>query len=199
MLLRVLDVALDCPRRLRNAVRYARLKEICKCHASTTLTPEASIQNSLGKSAVSVGEQSLIMGELLVIPPSGKINIGDWCYVGPDAKIWSMSSITIGDRVFISHGVQIFDNNSHSLSASERHSRYRELRIEGHHLQREKVKSCPVMIEDDVWVGFNVAIMKGVTVGRGAVVGAGAVVVHDVLPYAVVVGNPARSVGSSRP
>ena len=108
-----------------------------------------------------------------------------------------MSSVRIGDRVFVSHGVQIFDNNSHSLSAGERHARYRELRIAGRHLQRERVKVAPVFIEDDVWIGFNVAILKGVTVGRGAVIGAGAVVVDDVAPYSVVVGNPVRQVGTS--
>lgn len=49
-----------------------------------------------------------------------------------------------------------------------------------------------VVIEDGVWVGCNVVILKGVTVGRGSVVGAGAVVTKDVPPYAVVGGNPAK-------
>ena len=138
------------------------------------------------------------MGELLVIPPAGKIVIGDWCYVGPAAKIWSMSSVYIGNRVFVSHGVQIFDNNSHSLSASERHERYRELRVKGQHLCREQVKTQPVVVENDVWIGFNVAILKGVTIGRGAIIGACSVVVDDIPPFTIVVGNPARQVGISR-
>lgn len=198
MLLRFLDVALDSPRRLRNAVRCARLKRLCTAHTSATFTPEASVQNPIAVDAIAVGEQSMIMGELLVIPHSGHISIGDWCYVGPGSKIWSMSSVHIGDRVFISHGVQIFDNNSHSLSAGERHDRYRELRTVGRHLKQEQVTAKAVIIEDDVWLGFNVAVMKGVTVGRGAVVGACAVVVDDVAPFSVVVGNPARQVGNSR-
>lgn len=49
-----------------------------------------------------------------------------------------------------------------------------------------------VVIEDDVWVGARAMILRGVTVGRGAVVGAGAIVTHDVPPYAIVVGVPAR-------
>jgi len=57
----------------------------------------------------------------------------------------------------------------------------------------------PIRIEDDVWIGFNAAIMKGVTIGRGAVVGAGAVVTHDIAAYDVVVGNPARVAGEARP
>jgi acetyltransferase-like isoleucine patch superfamily enzyme len=110
-----------------------------------------------------------------------------------------MSEVAIGHRVFISHGVQIFDNNTHSLSAQERHARYRELRTLGRHLEQEPVKTKPVVIEDDVWIGFNAAVLKGVTIGRGAVVGACSVVLHDVPPYSVVGGNPARKIGESRP
>jgi acetyltransferase-like isoleucine patch superfamily enzyme len=49
----------------------------------------------------------------------------------------------------------------------------------------------PVVIEDDVWIGFRATILKGVTVGRGSIVAAGAVVTHDVPRYAVVGGVPA--------
>ncbi len=59
--------------------------------------------------------------------------------------------------------------------------------------------SAPVKIEDDVWIGFNAAVMKGVTIGRGAVIGACAVITKNVEPYAIMAGNPARKVGESRP
>lgn len=49
-----------------------------------------------------------------------------------------------------------------------------------------------VVIEDDVWLGLNVCVMDGVTIGRGAVVGAGAVVTKDIPPYAMAGGVPAR-------
>ena len=110
-----------------------------------------------------------------------------------------MGDLRIGNRVFISHGVQVFDNNSHSLSATERHERFRELMTLGAHQIRETVTCRPVVIEDDVWIGFNSAILKGVTIGRGAVIGACTVVTHDVPEYAIVVGNPARQVGTAKP
>ena len=50
----------------------------------------------------------------------------------------------------------------------------------------------PVIIEDDVWIGFRATILKGVTVGRGSIVAAGAVVTRDVPRYAVVGGVPAK-------
>jgi acetyltransferase-like isoleucine patch superfamily enzyme len=54
----------------------------------------------------------------------------------------------------------------------------------------------PVVIMDHAWIGARVIILPGVTIGEGAVVGAGAVVSRDVPPYAVVVGQPAKIVGS---
>lgn len=171
----------------------------CSAHATVEIHPDARVFNPLFPKAITLGEETLLMGELLVYPPGGRITVGGWCYIGPGCKIWSMTNIMIGHRVFVSHGVQIFDNNSHALSADERHQRYRELRTMGRHLQEERVISKPIMIEDDVWIGFNAAILKGVTIGKGAVVGACAVVLHDVHPYTIVGGNPARRIGESLP
>lgn len=180
-------------------MRSLLLRWACSAHPSAEFSPEATVSNPLERHAISVGKHSWIMGELRVFASGGRITIGDWCFVGPGSKIWAMSAIEIGHRVFVSHGVQIFDNNTHSLSARERHTRYSELRTVGRHLEQEQVTTKPVVIEDDVWIGFNAAVLKGVTVGRGAVVGACAVVVHDVPPYTVVGGNPACKIGDSRP
>lgn len=55
-------------------------------------------------------------------------------------------------------------------------------------------KDMEVIVEDDVWIGYNATVISGVTVGRGAVIGACALVNKDVPPYAVVVGIPAKVV-----
>ena len=59
------------------------------------------------------------------------------------------------------------------------------------------IRDRPVIIEDDVWIGFNATILKGVRIGRGAIVGANTVITKDVPPYTIMVGNPARAVGSA--
>lgn len=51
---------------------------------------------------------------------------------------------------------------------------------------------APIVIEDDVWCGANVTILKGVTIGRGSVVAAGAVVTQSFPPYSIIGGVPAR-------
>jgi acetyltransferase-like isoleucine patch superfamily enzyme len=52
--------------------------------------------------------------------------------------------------------------------------------------------SRDIIFENDIWVGANAIILKGVHIGRGAVIGAGAVVTRSVPPYCIVAGNPAR-------
>jgi acetyltransferase-like isoleucine patch superfamily enzyme len=197
--MRIVDRLLGRWDRFQQRLQCARLRELCDAAADAEIAPQAVIRNSLGKQAVCIGSQTLFMGEISVTPPGGRVDIGEWCFVGPASKIWAMEKLSIGSRVFISHGVQIFDNNSHSLAAAERHDRFRELRTLGRHLQPETVARKPVQIEDDVWIGFNAAILKGVKIGRGAVVGACAVVVDDVPEYTIVAGNPARAVGKSCP
>jgi len=56
----------------------------------------------------------------------------------------------------------------------------------------QKVSTNPIVVEDEVWIGANVVITSGVTIGKHSVVAAGSVVVKDVPPYSVVVGNPGK-------
>jgi maltose O-acetyltransferase len=60
-------------------------------------------------------------------------------------------------------------------------------------LQEDVVlREAEVVIEDDVWIGFNSIILKGVRIGKGAIIGAGAIVTKDVPSYAIVVSDAAK-------
>ena len=153
------------------------------------------ITNILGdRDAIRIGSNTVVAGQLLTFGHGGRIDIGQWCFVGPGSRIWSAASIRIGDRVLISHGVNIHDNDAHPLDAAERHAQYAGIVTRGHARTGDNVRSAPVVIGDDAWLGFNSIVLKGVTIGPRAIVAAGSVVTDDVPAGCVVAGNPARVV-----
>jgi len=163
----------------------------CRLGRGAKLSRMARIRNISGDSdRIAIGKNSHIQGELLVFPHGGRITIGEWCYVGEATRIWSATSIILGDRVLIAHSVNIFDNLTHPIRAAERHDQVRQVLTQGH--PRElALGEQPVTINDDAWIGAGAFVLRGVTVGRGSIVAAGAVVTKDVAPFCIVAGNPA--------
>jgi acetyltransferase-like isoleucine patch superfamily enzyme len=143
--------------------------------------------------AITIGENSIILGQLLVFAHGGKIKIGDNSFIGEHSRIWSADSITIGNRVLISHDVNVFDNDTHPFDFEARHQHFLAIASTGHPKELD-LGEIRVVVEDDAWIAAKAIVLKGVTIGRGAVVGAGAVVTRDVAPFTVVAGNPARVV-----
>jgi len=111
--------------------------------------------------------------------PSG-VRIGAHSVVNRDVLLDGRMGLIIGDNVSISEGVAIFtlehDPNSPDFAS----------------------RGAPVHIADRVFIGARAIILPGITIGEGAVVAAGAVVTHDVLPYTIVGGVPARPIGERR-
>ena len=98
----------------------------------------------------------------------------------------------IGDRVLIAHNCNIFDSNCHPIDKSDRLNDYLNLLRYGYNNLNGEVAINAVHICDDVWIGANSCVMKGVTIGEGSIVAAGSVVTKDVPSNVVVAGNPAR-------
>jgi acetyltransferase-like isoleucine patch superfamily enzyme len=161
-------------------------KNNCTLGPGGTLCAEAEIGNfSGGADRIKIGERSYIRGRLQTYGHGGQVTIGDWCYVGVRSEIWSMDSITIGNRVLIAHDVNIHDGTAHSANAGERHQHFREIIERGHPTsiaQLPGIQSAPIVIEDDVWISFGVSILKGVRIGAGSIISAGSIVTHDVPP-----------------
>jgi acetyltransferase-like isoleucine patch superfamily enzyme len=150
------------------------------------LLETARIVNLRGdRRAISVGGNTVVGGELLVFAHGGRISIGEWCFVGEGGRIWSANEVSIGSRVLISHGVNIHDCDSHPRDAAERHRHYRELCEKGHPRALDSVPNAPVTIGDDAWIGFNVTVLKGVTIGARSIVAAGSIVTRDVPPDSI--------------
>ncbi len=123
------------------------------------------------------------------------IEIGDYCYIANAALVCS-ERISIGNYVFIAGGVTIADSDFHPIAPAERLADTIALSPLGNRKKRPAIKTIPVVIEDDVWIGFNATILKGVHIGAGAVIQPGSLVIEDVEAGTVVAGNPAKKITS---
>ena len=176
-----------------------RHRKVARLHPTARISHEGWILNPEGSpDRIRIGAHTAVRGDLFVFPHGGRIVIGDWCFVGQQSHIWSAAEVTIGDRVLISHQVNIHDTNGHPMDAAQRHKQSAAILTAGHPKDPGEVLSAPDLIADDAWIGFGASVLKGVTIGEGAVVAARTLVLKDVAPWTIVAGTPAEVIGSSR-
>lgn len=144
---------------------------------------------ALGKAGLIAGEHVTIWGASLCPEAEAVIEIGDYSYVA-NASLACSTRITVGKRVFIAGGVTITDCDFHPMAAAWRMLDTIAISPAGDRRRRPKIVANPVTIEDDVWIGCNATVLKGVRIGAGAVIAPGSVVTRDVEPNTVASGNP---------
>lgn len=133
----------------------------------------------LKASGINIHTNARIVSSVQIFGPKN-ISIGKDTFIGHETLITGSyeSSIIIGDFVDISHRVNI-STGSHDIDMNGKHT-------------AGTGKSKDIVIEDGAWIGMGAIILPGIKVGKKAIVAAGSVVVHDVPPYSIVAGNPAR-------
>lgn len=133
--------------------------------------------------------EDVYVGRQVELGPRERIEVADFtsiqdrCLLVGDVKVGRYCIISL--NVLMTSGRHYYDLQPHWLLRDQ----------DAHVLGNPDLAashSRPIRIEDDCWLGVNSVIAPGVTVGKGCVIGANAVVTHDVPPYVVVVGSPAR-------
>ncbi|BBZ56375.1 WcaF family extracellular polysaccharide biosynthesis acetyltransferase [Mycolicibacterium phocaicum] len=127
-----------------------------------------------------IGKGVLIRPGVRVTYP-WKLIVGDHCWIGDNAVIYTIDQVTLGDQVVVSQEAYL---------------------CAGTHDPRDvsfPVVASPVTIEPECWIAARAFVGPGVRIGRGAVVGACSVVQSDVPPATVVAGFPARAIQKRKP
>lgn len=103
------------------------------------------------------------------------IEFGENVFINASVHMQDQGGIRIGNNALIGHQV-VFATLDHDLIPNK----------------RGNLHPAPIVLEDDVWIGSNAVILKGVTIGEGSVIAAGSIVTKDVPANVIVGGNPAR-------
>lgn len=127
----------------------------------------------------SLGRKSVIEDFSIINNMVGDVIVGNESRVGIGNVV--IGPVTIGNNVIIAQGVVLsgLDHN------------YKDTTLT---ISNQGVSTSLIKVEDDVWIGANVLITKGITIGAHSIVAGGSVVTKDVPPQTIVAGNPAKAV-----
>ena len=166
-----------------------------------SITPNIKIEirQQVEKHFLKIGNKCIVSGNFIFENKDGLITIGDRSFIGGGLFI-STNKIEIGNDVLISWGCTFMDNNAHSTIWSKRKNDVQDWKrgLEenkiGAYKDWNNVKSAPIIVKDKAWIGFEVVVLKGVTVGEGSIIGSRSVVTKDIPDWTMAAGNPAQIV-----
>jgi acetyltransferase-like isoleucine patch superfamily enzyme len=159
----------------------------------------ANLRLGLGARLINLGRQhqariegdSVVRGTLR-LEREGRLDVGRFCYIGDGVIVSAQASVRIAEGTLLAHGVHVFDNNSHPISAEARE-------IQFHRMVGVKDRSAPIVIDaapveigKRCWIGMNSLVMKGVAIGNDTIIAAGSVVSASLPEGVIAGGNPAK-------
>ena len=160
---------------------------------------KSDIYNESGeKDRIIIGHHCRLDG-FLVCKSSGRIEIGNYSWVGDNVHIQCLDHIKIGHYVGIGDNTVIVDNSGHPIEPEDRVKHRMRVAPGGPGYPglgdgSELSESAPIIIEDVAWIGANCLVLKGIKVGEGSIVARNSVVTKDVPSFTIVGGNPAKVV-----
>lgn len=118
----------------------------------------------------------------LLVTAETEIVIEPQAYIGHRCVFYGHGGIRVGRNALLANDVQLICGN-HTFARR------------GIPIRDQPAEEKPIVIQEDVWLAASAIVLGGVTIGQGAVVGAGSVVTHDLPPFSIARGVPARVVG----
>lgn len=175
---------------------HGELPKAVRCGPGTLITGEGAFRRFFSQCdpAIEVGAHCHLDGVQFALGARARLIIGDYVFC-TNTVVLAEEEIRIGSYVFIGFNVAIADTDFHPLDPAQRMLDAIACSPAGKGRPRPPIPTAPVVIEDDVWIGPNCTILKGVRIGAGAFIEPGSVLTRDVPPRARVIGNPAQIVG----
>ena len=167
---------------LRNALytKYLKHKYSLSIGRKSYFLGKADIDT---RKSISIGDNCLFFPWVVLRDWGGYIKIGDNCTINSFCYINGNGGVEIGDNVRIAPQCVIVSVNH----------KFEDIDVP---IYMQGVSTKKIIIEEDCWLGANVKVLAGVHIGKGCVIGAGSVVTHDIEPFSVAVGVPARIIKS---
>ena len=146
--------------------------------------------------ALVLGDHCSMDGVHFAIGREGKVSVGNYCYF-TNAVLLCELELRFGNYVLIGWNATIADTDFHPLAPAERIADAIACSPLGGGRPRPEIPRKAVIIEDDVWIGPNATVLKGVHIGAGAIIEPGSLITRDVPAGARMLGNPAQNVGKA--
>jgi acetyltransferase-like isoleucine patch superfamily enzyme len=137
---------------------------------------------------IRIGDGVVIARNTILSCKGGGIDIGDNSNISANCMLVSETRLSIGRNVLIAGMAYIVAGGNHGIE-----------RTDVPIISQPMTQKGGVIIGDNCWLGANVTVLDGVTIGRDTVVGAGAVVTESLPEFAIAVGAPARVVRMRQP
>lgn len=145
------------------------------------------------KNDVIIHDKAALISCSVTSSNNGKIELGEYCKLGPGCVIMSANNVKIGAYTAIAINVTITDNNNHPLNPEFR--KFMRTTPHGSDARSQRHSdSAPIVIGENCWIGQNVRIQKGVTIGNNSIVAANSIVTKSIPENCIAAGNPARVV-----
>lgn len=178
-----------------NKIAYIKCsKKVTLLHKEVLFyrTTNISLTQGATKDNIVLDYKARIHGRLTACA-NGRIYFGKYSKIGPESLVGAVNKVEIGDYTAIARNVTIMDNNNHPVHPQDR---LIMRQTPSGSKERSWIYSdnAPIKIGANCWIGENVRICKGVTIGDGAIVAANSVVTKDVPANAIAAGNPAKIV-----
>jgi acetyltransferase-like isoleucine patch superfamily enzyme len=145
--------------------------------------------------ALVLGSQCTMDGVQFAVGVEGVVEIADYCYF-TNVVVLCELAVRIGSYVVIGWNTAIADSDFHPLAPALRVADAIACSPLAEGRARPPIERRAVVIEDDVWIGPNVTILKGVRIGAGSFIEPGALITRDIPPRSRVAGNPAAVIGT---